>query len=207
MPWAGMQMQQIMMAVAVRKRVPDVPDSVPAAETVRRCFAFEPSARPAASELADALRPEAAELPEIVGGMAREFSKELQRVTEEKRALVQEVQRLKTRNSMMVDEIEALRLALTESQHENIRTSELQRELDKRRQKSTDDLHENDQKSTLMFGNPGVGKAALLNALVGKPVFRSSISSGKGLTQHLRSYTRRPGALGTGIVRRVWPMQ
>ena len=52
---------QIMMAVAVRKRVPDVSDSVPAAETVRRCFAFDPKARPTASELADAFGPHAGE--------------------------------------------------------------------------------------------------------------------------------------------------
>ena len=74
-----------------RKCVPDVPDDVPAAETVRKCFAFNPSERPNAAEMADALRPEAAELPEIVGGMAKEFSHELQRVTEKKQALQQEV--------------------------------------------------------------------------------------------------------------------
>ena len=30
-PWASMQIQQIMMAVGVRKRAPDVPDEAPAA--------------------------------------------------------------------------------------------------------------------------------------------------------------------------------
>jgi serine/threonine protein kinase len=41
-PWAGLQMQQIMMAVGVRKRVPEVPDSVPGAEAVRRCTLRHP---------------------------------------------------------------------------------------------------------------------------------------------------------------------
>jgi hypothetical protein len=34
-----------------------VPDTVPAAETVRQCFAFDPKERPTASALADAFRP------------------------------------------------------------------------------------------------------------------------------------------------------
>jgi hypothetical protein len=56
-PWADLNMQQIMMAVSVRRRAPDVPDTVPAAETVRRCFASDPKERPTASALADAFRP------------------------------------------------------------------------------------------------------------------------------------------------------
>jgi hypothetical protein len=60
-PWAELNMQQIITAVVVRKRVPDVPDSAPAAETVRKCFAFGPKERPTASELADALAPQVAD--------------------------------------------------------------------------------------------------------------------------------------------------
>jgi hypothetical protein len=56
-PWADLNMQQIMMAVTVRRRAPDVPDTVPAAEAVRQCFAFDPKERPTASALADAFRP------------------------------------------------------------------------------------------------------------------------------------------------------
>jgi hypothetical protein len=56
-PWAELNMQQIMMAVTVRRRAPDVPDTVPAAAAVRQCFAFDPKARPTASALADAFRP------------------------------------------------------------------------------------------------------------------------------------------------------
>jgi serine/threonine protein kinase len=58
-PWAELNMQQIMMAVAMLKRAPDVPDTVPAAEAVRQCFAFDPKERPTASALADAFRPPA----------------------------------------------------------------------------------------------------------------------------------------------------
>jgi serine/threonine protein kinase len=67
-PWAELNMQQIITAVVVRKRVPDVPDSAPAAETVRKCFAFGPRERPTASELADALAPQAAD---VVGSTAQ----------------------------------------------------------------------------------------------------------------------------------------
>jgi hypothetical protein len=66
-PWAELNMQQIITAVVVRKRVPDVPDFAPAAETVRKCFAFGPKERPTASELADALAPKAAD---VVGSAA-----------------------------------------------------------------------------------------------------------------------------------------
>ena len=45
-PWAEMQMQQIMMAVAMRKRTPSVPDSVPEAATVSHCVVFGSSELP-----------------------------------------------------------------------------------------------------------------------------------------------------------------
>lgn len=57
-PWADLQMQQIMMAVSVRRRVPEVPAATPAVETVRRCFAFDPAERPTATELEVALATE-----------------------------------------------------------------------------------------------------------------------------------------------------
>ena len=37
-PWVELQMQQIMFAVVVDKKTPHVPDSVPAAKTVRHFF-------------------------------------------------------------------------------------------------------------------------------------------------------------------------
>ena len=56
-PWGTMQIQQIMMAVGVRKRAPDVPDGAPAAVMLRRCFASDPAQRPTAGEMAEALAP------------------------------------------------------------------------------------------------------------------------------------------------------
>ena len=49
-PWKDMQMQHIMRAVLDR-RVPAVPDSAPAADMVRRCFAYAPAQRPTAKDM------------------------------------------------------------------------------------------------------------------------------------------------------------
>jgi hypothetical protein len=54
-PWGQMQMQQIVTAVLVRRRTPDVPVTIPAAETIQKCFAFAPRDRPTAGALAAAL--------------------------------------------------------------------------------------------------------------------------------------------------------
>ena len=53
-PWEGMRMEQIMFAVCVDKRVPEVPDSAPASTMLRQCFAFTPAERPSTSEMAEA---------------------------------------------------------------------------------------------------------------------------------------------------------
>jgi hypothetical protein len=79
-------MQQIMLAVVVNKAVPDVPDHAPEAALVRRCFAFDPKERPSAAELVAAFEPEAAELPELVGGMAASFARQIAQLTSEKDA-------------------------------------------------------------------------------------------------------------------------
>jgi serine/threonine protein kinase len=57
MPWAGMPMQQIMMAVAVQFRVPAVPEGAPEEDLLRRCFARSPRDRPTAAQLAEAFAP------------------------------------------------------------------------------------------------------------------------------------------------------
>jgi hypothetical protein len=89
MPWADLQMQQIMFAVCMERHVPEVPDHVPAADVVRRCFAFEAAARPSAAELAAALAPEAVELPEVVEGMTDAFARKVISLTAERdRAVV-----------------------------------------------------------------------------------------------------------------------
>lgn len=42
----------------------------------------------------------------------------------------------------------------------------------------------------LFVGNPGVGKSALLNALVGERVFESGLHVGGGLTKELHTIRR-----------------
>jgi hypothetical protein len=84
MPFAGMQMAQIMRAVCDRHVVPDVPDHAPAAAVIRRCFAFEPAARPTVAELAAALAPEAVELPEVVEGLTDAFARKVAALTAER---------------------------------------------------------------------------------------------------------------------------
>jgi hypothetical protein len=81
MPWADLQMQQIICAVCVERDAPVVPDHAPAADVLRRCFAFEPANRPTAAELSAALAPEAAELPEVVCGMVVAFASKVQLLT------------------------------------------------------------------------------------------------------------------------------
>ena len=64
-PWEGMRMEQIMFAVCMDKRAPEVPDSAPAAPAhinicagniphLRRCFAFTPTERPSTSQMIEA---------------------------------------------------------------------------------------------------------------------------------------------------------
>ena len=55
-PWKDMQMQQIMRAVCDHRRVPDVPDAAPAADMLRRCFAFDKARRPTAGEMVSSMR-------------------------------------------------------------------------------------------------------------------------------------------------------
>jgi len=67
-PWPGLNMQQIVTAVLVRKRVPEVPDAVPGAPVLRRCtlcevwvpcmcrcFAFKAEDRATAAELGEGM--------------------------------------------------------------------------------------------------------------------------------------------------------
>jgi len=53
-PWVDMQVQQIMMAVCVQQRKPQVPEDAPVAALLRRCFERRPTQRPTAANLADA---------------------------------------------------------------------------------------------------------------------------------------------------------
>ena len=55
-PWAGMCANQVIVAVLFCGRAPDVPNSMPACDVIRRCFASNPVDRPTAAELAAAMR-------------------------------------------------------------------------------------------------------------------------------------------------------
>ena len=50
-------MQEIMYAVCIEQRVPEVPAEAPAADVLHQCFAFAPAARPTAREVAQAFAP------------------------------------------------------------------------------------------------------------------------------------------------------
>ena len=105
-PLAGMQMHQIMMAVAVQYRVPAVPDSAPAASFLRRCFAKDPRERPSAGELAAALAPPSPAAAHNAVSQLEQRSEEMQVRIEE---LESEVERLKGE----LQEQQQLVLALT----------------------------------------------------------------------------------------------
>jgi len=102
-------MQQIITPVLVRQRAPAVPDAVPAAETLQRCFAFEAEERPTAGELAEALAPEAAAMPEVVVDMAKGFAAEVARLTTERDASQWVISSLRTEVAGLLLEKESLR--------------------------------------------------------------------------------------------------
>jgi len=86
-PWHGLQMQQIMYAVTVEKKIPNVPEIVPEFELIRRCFEYDPSARPSAAELAAAFEPDIsvnAPVPEILGVMTESFSRKIAQLSLER---------------------------------------------------------------------------------------------------------------------------
>ena len=112
MPWAGRQMQQIWKAVCVDRRIPDVPDHVPEAAIVRRCFEFEPARRPTAGELRAAFAPERAELPEIVGGMAETFARKIEQLTADKAGVAAERDQARAERDQVRAERDQARAAL-----------------------------------------------------------------------------------------------
>ena len=91
MPWAGMPMQQIMMAVAVQFRVPAVPEGAPEEDLLRRCFARAPRDRPTAAQLAEAFAP--ADPPPAMANM--ELEQILQQTLEANERLEERVAQLR----------------------------------------------------------------------------------------------------------------
>lgn len=66
-PWSTLRMHEIMFKVTRDKESPHVPDDVPQAALIRRCFAFDADDRPKAKELAEAFfEPEVA--PQAAAG-------------------------------------------------------------------------------------------------------------------------------------------
>jgi mitogen-activated protein kinase kinase kinase len=79
-PWDGMNMQQIMMAVAVHYRAPAVPETAPAHALLGRCFLRNPADRPSASDLADAFAPPSGAQDMIAELMMAELYEEMDRL-------------------------------------------------------------------------------------------------------------------------------
>jgi serine/threonine protein kinase len=104
-PWADMQMQQIMMAVCVQQRTPQVPQDAPAAALLRRCFERSPTQRPTAANLADAF---ASDVREGVEGPSPTLARRLADLE----AITEEVTRVNSRltqdNARLQREVEAL---------------------------------------------------------------------------------------------------
>ena len=104
-PWRAMQMQQIMMAVMIDKQHPDVPDGVPAADTLRRCFRFESTERPSASELGKALAPEESDVPEIVGDIAQQFASQVERLIQANEASSRQLDQLRKSKDQEIEQV------------------------------------------------------------------------------------------------------
>jgi serine/threonine protein kinase len=104
-PWADMQMQQIMMAVCVQQRTPQVPQDAPAAALLRRCFERSPTQRPTAANLADAF---ASDVREGVESPSLTLALRLA----DQEAITEEVTRVNSRltqdNARLQREVEAL---------------------------------------------------------------------------------------------------
>ena len=106
-PWDGMRMEQIITAVRVDKRVPEVPDSAPAAALLRRCFAFAPGERPSAAEVAQALADDAA---------SREEAARRQRAAEEqaeklRQEAAEQAEKLRQKTAAVRERAEAAAIA------------------------------------------------------------------------------------------------
>jgi mitogen-activated protein kinase kinase kinase len=112
-PWDGMNMQQIMMAVAVHYRAPAVPETAPAHALLGRCFLRNPAERPSAGDLADAFAPPSG---------ARDMIAEL----------CEEMDRLNAANTMLEARLKAAEAVLAEERCERDKDKALHALVDQR---------------------------------------------------------------------------
>jgi len=119
MPWEGMPMQQIMMAVAMQFRVPTVPEGAPAADVLGRCFAKLPRDRPTAKQLAEAFALAAVPAPSpVLDQREDEQTLQLAQRMAEQEAITAEVTRV---NSRLTQEISQLKQENVRLGQENAR--------------------------------------------------------------------------------------
>jgi hypothetical protein len=104
-PWADMQMQQIMMAVCVEQRIPQVPEDAPAAALLRRCFERRPTQRPTAADLADAF---ASDVREGVRRQERALQGTVQQLTQENAGLQREVEDVRRQERVLRGTVQQL---------------------------------------------------------------------------------------------------
>ena len=123
-PWADMQMQQIMMAVCVQQRTPQVPQDAPAAALLRRCFERSPTQRPTAANLADAFASDVREgvespsltlalrladqeaITEEVTRVNSRLTQDNARLRRQERALQENVQQLTQENARLTQQLQ-----------------------------------------------------------------------------------------------------
>ncbi len=112
-PWDGMNMQQIMMAVAVHYRAPAVPETAHAHALLGRCFLRNPEDRPSAGDLADAFAPPSG---------ARDIIPEL----------CEEMDRLTAANTMLEARLKAAEAVLAEERCERDKEKALHAQVEER---------------------------------------------------------------------------
>jgi serine/threonine protein kinase len=134
MPWEGMPMQQIMMAVAMQFRVPTVPEGAPAADVLGRCFAKLPRDRPTAKQLAEAFALAAVPAPSpVLDQREHEQTLQLAQRMAEQEAITEEVTRV---NSRLTQEISQLKQENVRLQREISQISQVKQKAEERQQEA-----------------------------------------------------------------------
>jgi len=109
-PWHGLQLQQIMKAVCIDRRAPEVPPEAPAADLLRRCLARAPGERPRAAELARAFAPSFEPPPAVPVVAQLELCEErCEQLRAENEGLKREQEGLKRENEGLKREQEGLK--------------------------------------------------------------------------------------------------